>query len=246
MFCSNWFRFVLLNGSRLFLLVDRGRRCSAGGAPSLAGDGMPRRSSGSPWPAAHAVTIGSSSAGAAPWRITPSAPRSNWRWTASTQRSGVPVAAGASHTSGMSVATCSSSAVVAFSSIAPWKLATIGSARKRASGAGSQRFVSPSGRRRPAGRSPCGRRSSSAAQPRGGGRRSWPGRTTPSRRRVASDALGGVLHRADAALQRLVGEERVQDHPVEHPAAEPQRVRPERREPSGMSSSNAGSRRRNG
>ena len=60
-------------------------------------------------PSAHASTIGSSSAGAAPCRITPSAPRSNCRCTTSTQRCGDPVAAGASHDSGMSVATCSSS-----------------------------------------------------------------------------------------------------------------------------------------
>ena len=43
------------------------------------------------------ATIGASSAGAAPWRITPSAPRSNCRWTVATHCSGDPVAAVASH-----------------------------------------------------------------------------------------------------------------------------------------------------
>ena len=52
-----------------------------------------------------------------------------------------PEPAGASHSSGMSVATCSSSAVVALPSSAPRKPATNGSARNRASTAGSQPLV---------------------------------------------------------------------------------------------------------
>ena len=40
-------------------------------------------------------------------------------------------------------------------------------------------------------------------------------------------ASSAALHRGDAALQRLVGEERVEDHVVEGPPAEGERVRPE-------------------
>ena len=71
------------------------------------------------WAAPQALTIGSSSAGDAPWRITPSAPRSNWRWITATHCSGEPMAAGASHSAGISVATCSSCSVVAVWSMAP-------------------------------------------------------------------------------------------------------------------------------
>ena len=42
--------------------------------------------------------------------------------------------------------------------------------------------------------------------------------------------LGCALHASDAALQGFVGEEGVQDHPVECPAAERQRLRSERGE----------------
>ncbi len=48
---------------------------------------------------------------------------------------------------------------------------------------------------------------------------------------IAAGPLGGVLHGADAALQRLVGEERVEDHVIERPPAEFERVRTERDEP---------------
>ena len=55
-----------------------------------------------------------------------------------------PVAAGSSHSSGNSVATCSSVAVSALASSAPGNEATTSSARKRASTAGSQPLVSTS------------------------------------------------------------------------------------------------------
>ena len=53
--------------------------------------------------------------------ITPSTPRSNCRSTRSAQRSGEPVAAGSSHSSGINDAMCSSVAVSALSSIEPRK-----------------------------------------------------------------------------------------------------------------------------
>lgn len=88
-----------------------------------------------------AATTGSSSAGLAPWRITPSQPRSNWPWMVRTHASGLPVAAGASQASGINVATCASSCAVAEASRAPRKPATNGSSRKRRSTSGSQPFV---------------------------------------------------------------------------------------------------------
>ena len=63
--------------------------------------------------AAYASTTGVSSVGVAPCRITPSAPSSNWWRTAAAHCSGLPVAAGSSHSSGINVAMCSSCSVVA-------------------------------------------------------------------------------------------------------------------------------------
>ena len=57
-------------------------------------------------------TIGASSVGVAPWRITPSAPSENCERTVATHDAAEPEAAGASHSSGINVAMCSSCSVV--------------------------------------------------------------------------------------------------------------------------------------
>ena len=71
-----------------------------------------------------------------------SQPGAGWFSVFAMAASGLAVAAGARRAAGMSLAICSSCSVVAFASIAPGKRDTSGSARNRANGAGSQRFVS--------------------------------------------------------------------------------------------------------
>ena len=145
--------------------------------------------------------------------------------------SGEPVADGASHSSGISVATCSSSSVVAVASSAPRKPATKGSARNRASTAGSQPFVFTI-------RSPYACRYV-ARRPTVFLSRTSSGRWSPTvaeHDHTSTDAgsrpglVGGLLHRLHAAHERLVGEERVQHDLVERAAAEGEAVRPERHE----------------
>ena len=69
--------------------------------------------------------------------------------------------------------------------------------------------------------------------------RSWSGscergehRPHLDRRRVAPGLLGAAPHLGHAAGQRLVGDEGVQDHPVEHAAGPAHRLEPEARRPS--------------
>ena len=154
--------------------------------------------------ARYASTIGSSSAGAAPWRITPSAPRSNWPLhdLARTARA-CPVAAGASHSVGDQRGDV---------------LELLGRRLlvDRAAEAGDERVGTEA---REHCRIPAVRRDHQvavglqvrreppdgllqAARPRGGGRRSSPRHDhTFTRRRVAPGALGRLLHRAHAALR---------------------------------------------
>ncbi len=134
--------------------------------------------------------------------------------------SGVPVALGASHSSGMSVATCSSCSVVPTAS------------RPRATG--RHQVVGPEALEH--GRVPAvgahqqvavalevggeaADRLLQAARPRAGGRRRWRSTTTPSPSSGSRPACSAASFTVSHAPGRgLVGEERVQHHLVEAPA----------------------------
>ena len=179
-------------------------------------------------------TIGASSAGVAPCRITLSAPAANWSSTRCAHTAGDPTAAAAIHSSGNSVAMCSSCSVVPIASIAPGIDATTSSARKRASTSGSQWFTP---------HEQVAVALEVGAEPADGllqlevvgdvvadGAEHAP---HPHARRVAPGPLGAAPHRRDRARQRVVGEVGVQHDAVDVPAGAFERPLGERAEDHG-------------
>ena len=114
--------------------------------------------------ARYAATTGASSVGVAPCMITPSTPRSNWRSTRSAHVSALPVADGSSHSSGSSVAMCSSVGGVGHGvDRARHRLHDLIGAEARRAHRDPIRWFARGDRRSPGGTSRAGRPSSSAA-----------------------------------------------------------------------------------
>ena len=180
--------------------------------------------------ARYSSTTPASSAGVAPCMITPSTPRSNWRSTRCAHCAGVPYAAGSSHSSGSSVAMCSSGRRVR--DLVDRARHRLRRPRRPGSGRarrGPSRSSGPGGRRSPGGRWRGGRRSSSAGGPRGWCRGSWRSTTTcappPDRGRpprppsAPSPRRGSVVSSVKNVCSTTMSKAR---------PAERERVRPER------------------